>query len=54
MFEKFKMCFVCKKDKERRMRKKIIERFDKTLDIRSFVAVYTNLSLILQLFLTQK
>ena len=35
------------------MRKKIIERFDKTLDIRSFVNVYTNLSLLLQLLLTQ-
>ena len=47
------MMFICKKDKERRMRKKIIERFDKTLDIRSFVAVYTNLTLLIQLLLTQ-
>ena len=46
------MMFVCKKDKEARMRKKIIERFDNTLDIRSFVAIYTNLSLLLNLLLT--
>ena len=44
--------FICKKDKEARMRKKIIKRFDKTLDIRSFVAMYTNLSLLLKMLLT--
>ena len=37
-----------------RLREKAAARFEKKLDIRNFVAVHTNLALILNLFLTKE
>ena len=48
-----KMCFR-PKDREMRAREKVNARFEKNLDIRSFVTVYTNLSLLIRVLLTKK
>ena len=44
----------CKKDRKRKFTNKVIERFEKSLDIRSFVSVYTNLSLLLRVIFTKE
>ena len=44
----------CKKDRKRKYTKRAVERFEKSLDIRSFVAVYTNLSLLLRVIFTKE
>ena len=46
--------YFCKKDPKMRMREKAAERFEDVLDIRSFVNVYTNLTLMLSMILTDK
>ena len=48
------MAPLCKKDRETRLKKKIVERFEDQLDIRRFVSSQTNLSLLLSIFLTNE
>ena len=45
--------FLCKSNKNMRLREKAAARFEENLDIRRFVAVHTNLALILDLLLTK-
>ena len=45
---------LCGKDKELRFREKSVKRFEKHLDIRSFVGVHTNLALALSLLFTKE
>ena len=44
----------CRKDKQIRVRENAMVRFEKPLDIRSFVGVHTNLVLLLNLVLTKQ
>ena len=46
--------FLCKKDKEIKLREKAAERIEDQLDIRSFSGVYTNLTLLLSVLLTDE
>ena len=46
--------FLCKKDKEIKLREKAAERIEDQLDIRSFSSVYTNLTLLLSVLLTDE
>ena len=46
--------FLCKKSREMRLREKAAARFEDSLDIRSFVQVYTNLAMIIDLLLTKE
>ena len=46
--------FLCGKDKEIKLREKAAERIEDQLDIRSFSGVYTNLSLLLSVLLTDE
>ena len=48
----FGLC--CRKSREMRLRKKITQRFDETLDIRSFVSVQTNFATLIRLLLTKE
>ena len=45
---------LCKKDRKQRMRDKVAENFDESLDIRSFVSVQTTLALLMSLLLSKK
>ena len=46
--------FLCKKSPEMRLREKAAARFEDSLDIRSFVQVYTNLAMVIDLLLTKE
>ena len=46
--------YFCKKDSEMKLREKAAERFEDLLDIRSFIGVYTNLTLLLSMILTDE
>ena len=45
------LSMFCKKNREKRLREKIVQRFDDTLDIRSFVSVRTNLAILMSMLL---
>ena len=49
-----KVWLCCRQDHKSRMGNKIEARFKKHLDIRSFVNVHTNLTLLLHIFLTKE
>ena len=44
----------CKKSREARLREKVVDRFDESLDIRSFVSVRTNLAILMSLLLKKE
>ena len=46
--------FACRKDKQLQMKEKAMARFERPLDIRSFVSMYTNLSLLLKVIFTEQ
>ena len=48
------MGLICKKDRETRLKKRIVQRFEDQLDIRQFVSSQTNLKLLLSIFLTNE
>ena len=51
------LCFTshfCKKDRETKLRRKAVVRFENQLDIRSFINVRTNLALLFEFLLTKK
>ena len=45
---------LCGKNREVRLRKKVLSRFDESLDIRSFVSVRTNLAIMMNLLLKKE
>ena len=46
--------FFCKKSKKQILRDKLAARFEKELDIRSFVGVHTNLAILLSVLLSKE
>ena len=45
---------LCGKNREMRLRDKVVSRFDESLDIRSFVSVRTNLAILMSLLLKKE
>lgn len=46
--------FACKKDKQLLIREKAMARLERPLDIRSFVSMHTNLTLLIKLIFTEQ
>ena len=54
-FESLCHCgLLCGKNREMRLREKVANRFDDSLDIRSFVSVRTNLAILMSLLLKKE
>ena len=53
-FKKLFFCsFACRRDRFVKLKEKAVGRFERPLDIRSFVSMYINLSLLLDLLFTK-
>ena len=50
----FHFNLFCRKNREMRLREKIVQRFEDTLDIRSFVSVRTNLAILMSILLRKE
>ena len=50
----YSSCLFFKKNREARLREKVVNRFDDSLDIRSFVSVGTNLAILMSLLLKKE